>query len=142
MVHNQKVEILRKMLQKEQERLQLLQEDYNRTPAQRLLKEIQEAKKHIPQLQEQLSKATGSAQDGAVVTSSRSLGDPPTVSEVEADPGDGLGRIDYSSGDASRPSSDSAESPKSALKERIYLEENPEKSEVIQDTVSMESMKR
>ncbi|KAL0584281.1 Rho guanine nucleotide exchange factor 12 [Plecturocebus cupreus] len=28
-VHNQKVEILRKMLQKEQERLQLLQEDYN-----------------------------------------------------------------------------------------------------------------
>uniref|UniRef100_A0A8C4L2C1 Rho guanine nucleotide exchange factor 12 n=1 Tax=Equus asinus asinus TaxID=83772 RepID=A0A8C4L2C1_EQUAS len=61
-VHNQKVEILRKMLQKEQERLQLLQEDYNRTPAQRLLKEIQEAKKHIPQLQEQLSKATGSAQ--------------------------------------------------------------------------------
>lgn len=41
---------------------QLLQEDYNRTPAQRLLKEIQEAKKHIPQLQEQLSKATGSAQ--------------------------------------------------------------------------------
>uniref|UniRef100_A0A8C9KDR9 Rho guanine nucleotide exchange factor 12 n=1 Tax=Panthera tigris altaica TaxID=74533 RepID=A0A8C9KDR9_PANTA len=133
-VHNQKVEILRKMLQKEQERLQLLQEDYNRTPAQRLLKEIQEAKKHIPQLQEQLSKATGSAQDGAVVTSSRSLGDPPTVSEVEADPGDGLGRIDYSSGDASRPSSDSAESPKSALKERIYLEENPEKSEVIQDT--------
>ena len=39
-----------------------MQEDYNRTPAQRLLKEIQEAKKHIPQLQEQLSKATGSAQ--------------------------------------------------------------------------------
>jgi len=133
-VHNQKVEILRKMLQKEQERLQLLQEDYNRTPAQRLLKEIQEAKKHIPQLQEQLSKATGSAQDGAVVTSSKPLGDPLTVSEVEADPGDGLGRIDSSSGDASRPSSDSADSPKSALKERIYLEENPEKSEVTQDT--------
>ncbi|XP_064433403.1 rho guanine nucleotide exchange factor 12 isoform X8 [Mirounga angustirostris] len=133
-VHNQKVEILRKMLQKEQERLQLLQEDYNRTPAQRLLKEIQEAKKHIPELQEQLSKATGSAQDGAVVTSSKPLGDPLTVSEVEADPGDGLGRIDSSSGDASRPSSDSADSPKSALKERIYLEENPEKSEVTQDT--------
>ncbi|KAB1254694.1 Rho guanine nucleotide exchange factor 12 [Camelus dromedarius] len=133
-VHNQKVEILRKMLQKEQERLQLLQEDYNRTPAQRLLKEIQEAKKHIPQLQEQLSKATGSAQDGAVVTSSKPLGDTLTVSEVEADPGDGAGRSDYSSGDASRPSSDSADSPKSGLKERIYLEENPEKSEVIQDT--------
>uniref|UniRef100_A0A8D0PKA0 Rho guanine nucleotide exchange factor 12 n=1 Tax=Sus scrofa TaxID=9823 RepID=A0A8D0PKA0_PIG len=112
----------------------LLQEDYNRTPAQRLLKEIQEAKKHIPQLQEQLSKATGFAQDGAVVTSSKPLGDTLTVSEVEGDPGDGLGRSDYCSGDASRPSSDSADSPKSGLKERIYLEENPEKSEVNQDT--------
>ncbi|XP_036743544.2 rho guanine nucleotide exchange factor 12 isoform X2 [Manis pentadactyla] len=133
-VHNQKVEILRKMLQKEQERLQLLQEDYNRTPAQRLLKEIQEARKHIPQLREQLSRATGSSQEGAVVTSSKPLGDALAVGEVEADPGDGLGRIDYSSGDASRPSSDNADSPKSGLKERIYLEENPEKSEVIQDT--------
>uniref|UniRef100_A0A2K6NKT2 Rho guanine nucleotide exchange factor 12 n=1 Tax=Rhinopithecus roxellana TaxID=61622 RepID=A0A2K6NKT2_RHIRO len=133
-VHNQKVEILRKMLQKEQERLQLLQEDYNRTPAQRLLKEIQEAKKHIPQLQEQLSKATGSAQDGAVVIPSRPLGDTLTVSEAETDPGDGLGRTDCSSGDASRPSSDNADSPKSGPKERIYLEENPEKSETIQDT--------
>ncbi|XP_070129895.1 rho guanine nucleotide exchange factor 12 isoform X9 [Equus przewalskii] len=92
-VHNQKVEILRKMLQKEQERLQ----------------------------------------DGAVVTSSKPLGDALTVSEVEADPGDGLGRIDYSSGDVSRHSSDNADSPKSGLKERIYLEENPEKSEVNQD---------
>ncbi|XP_057552004.1 rho guanine nucleotide exchange factor 12 isoform X3 [Hippopotamus amphibius kiboko] len=92
-VHNQKVEILRKMLQKEQERLQ----------------------------------------DGAVVTSSKPLGDGPAISEAEADPGDGLGRIDCGSGDASRPSSDSADSPKSGLKERIYLEENPEKTEVIQD---------
>ncbi|XP_078195829.1 rho guanine nucleotide exchange factor 12 isoform X10 [Callithrix jacchus] len=114
-VHNQKVEILRKMLQKEQERLQLLQEDYNRTPAQRLLKEIQEAKKHIPQLQEQLSKATGSAQDGAVVTPSRPLGDTLTVSEAETDPGDGLGRTDCSSGDASRPSSDNADDTQSLV---------------------------
>ncbi|XP_021093457.1 rho guanine nucleotide exchange factor 12 isoform X3 [Heterocephalus glaber] len=108
-VHNQKVEILRKMLHKEQERLQLLQEDYNRTPAQRLLKEIQEAKKHIPQLQEQLSKATGSAQDGAVVPPSRPFGDTLTVIEAEADPGDGLGKTDWSSGETSRPSSDSAD---------------------------------
>ncbi|KAG8522237.1 Rho guanine nucleotide exchange factor 12, partial [Galemys pyrenaicus] len=135
-VHNQKVEILRKMLQREQEQLQLLQEEYNRTPAQRLLKEIQEAKKHIPQLQEQLSKATGSAQDGAVVIPSKPLGDTLTVSDVEAESGDALGRIDYSSGDASRPSSDSTDSPKSGLKERIYLEENLEKSEIIQDTDS------
>lgn len=41
---------------------QFLQEDYSRAPAPRLLKEIQEARKHIPQLQEQLSKATGSTQ--------------------------------------------------------------------------------
>uniref|UniRef100_A0A8C3P6B5 Rho guanine nucleotide exchange factor 12 n=1 Tax=Chrysemys picta bellii TaxID=8478 RepID=A0A8C3P6B5_CHRPI len=67
-VHNQKVEILRKMLQKEQERLQSLQEDYSRAPTSRLLKEIQETKKHIPQLQEQLSKATGSTQVMGVVT--------------------------------------------------------------------------
>ncbi|KAL4696902.1 hypothetical protein H8959_002600, partial [Pygathrix nigripes] len=93
-VHNQKVEILRKMLQKEQERLQ----------------------------------------DGAVVIPSRPLGDTLTVSEAETDPGDGLGRTDCSSGDASRPSSDNADSPKSGPKERIYLEENPEKSETIQDT--------
>ncbi|XP_024425344.2 rho guanine nucleotide exchange factor 12 isoform X2 [Desmodus rotundus] len=132
-VHNQKVEILRKMLRKEQERLQLLQEDYNRTPAQRLLKEIQEAKKHIPQLQEQLSKATGSAQDGAIITSSKPLGDTLTVSELEADPGDGLCKIDYSR-DVSWPSSDNANSPKSGQKEKIYLEENLEKNEVIQDT--------
>ncbi|XP_028639682.1 rho guanine nucleotide exchange factor 12 isoform X1 [Grammomys surdaster] len=132
-VHNQKVEILRKMLQKEQERLQLLQEDYNRTATQRLLKEIQEAKKHIPQLQEQLSKATGSAQDGAVIAPSRPLGDALTLSEAETDPGDGLCRTDWSSGDASRPSSDSADSPKSSLRERIYLEETPERSEGIQD---------
>ncbi|KAF6102117.1 Rho guanine nucleotide exchange factor 12 [Phyllostomus discolor] len=140
-VHNQKVEILRKMLRKEQERLQLLQEDYNRTPAERLLKEIQEAKKHIPQLQEQLSKATGSAQDGAVITSSKPLGDTLIVSELEADPGNGIGKIDYSSGDVSWPSSDNANSPKSGLKEKIYLEENLEKSEVIQDTVSVKSIK-
>ncbi|XP_006834057.1 PREDICTED: rho guanine nucleotide exchange factor 12 [Chrysochloris asiatica] len=132
-VHNQKVEILRKMLQKEQERLQVLQEDYNRTPAQRLLKEIQETKKHIPQLQEQLSKATGSAQDGAVFIPARPICDALTVSEVEAEPADGLGRIDSSSGEGSRPSSDNADSPRSGLKERIYLEDSPDKSEVTQD---------
>ncbi|XP_059123665.1 rho guanine nucleotide exchange factor 12 isoform X4 [Peromyscus eremicus] len=133
-VHNQKVEILKKMLQKEQERLQLLQEDYSRTATQRLFKEIQEAKKHIPQLQEQLSKATGSAQDGTVIAPSRPLGDALIVNEAEIDPGDGLCRTDGSSGDASRPSSDNADSPKSCLKERIYLEEAPERSEGVQDT--------
>lgn len=41
---------------------QSLQEEYSRSPTTRLLKEIQETKKHIPQLQEQLSKATGCTQ--------------------------------------------------------------------------------
>ena len=31
------------------------------------------------------------------------------MGEGEADPGDGLGRLDYGSGDASRPGSDSAD---------------------------------
>uniref|UniRef100_A0A8D0H3M1 Rho guanine nucleotide exchange factor 12 n=1 Tax=Sphenodon punctatus TaxID=8508 RepID=A0A8D0H3M1_SPHPU len=130
-VHSQKVEILRQMLQKEQERLQSLQEDYSRTPTPRLLKEIQETKKHIPQLQEQLSKATGSTQDG--VLSSKSVTESLQISEVEAESGDGLNKFDYSSGDGSRPNSDIAESPRSGLKERIYLDESPDKSE-IQDT--------
>ncbi|KAM7137814.1 rho guanine nucleotide exchange factor 12 isoform 5-T5 [Macrochelys suwanniensis] len=132
-VHNQKVEILRKMLQKEQERLQSLQEDYSRTPTPRLLKEIQETKKHIPQLQEQLSKATGSTQDG--ILSSRAVTESLQISEVEAESGDGLSKTDYSSGDGSRPNSDIADSPQSGLKERISLEESPEKSE-IQDTIN------
>uniref|UniRef100_A0AAY5KZY6 Rho guanine nucleotide exchange factor (GEF) 12a n=1 Tax=Esox lucius TaxID=8010 RepID=A0AAY5KZY6_ESOLU len=58
-VHSQKVDILQKMLSKEQ---QDLQDEYSRNPTPRLLKDIQEAKKHIPQLQGQLSKATGGAQ--------------------------------------------------------------------------------
>lgn len=72
--------------------------------------------------------------DGPIITSSKPFNDTPAVSEVEADSGDRLGRVDCSSGDASWPSSDNADSPKSGLKERIYLEENLEKNEVIQDT--------
>ncbi|XP_071625326.1 rho guanine nucleotide exchange factor 12 isoform X2 [Heliangelus exortis] len=137
-VHNQKVEILRKMLQKEQERLQALQEEYSRSPTPRLLKEIQETKKHIPQLQEQLSKATGSAQDG--VLSSRSATESLQISEVEAESGDCVSKLDYS-GDSpsSRPNSDIADSPRSGLKDRIYPDDSPEKTEV-QDTDSQSSI--
>ncbi|XP_048839065.1 rho guanine nucleotide exchange factor 12-like isoform X2 [Brienomyrus brachyistius] len=63
-VHNQKVDILQKMLSKEQQDLQAMEEEYSRNPTRKLLKEMQEAKKHIPQLQGELSKATGGAQDG------------------------------------------------------------------------------
>uniref|UniRef100_A0A8D0KNC0 Rho guanine nucleotide exchange factor 12 n=1 Tax=Salvator merianae TaxID=96440 RepID=A0A8D0KNC0_SALMN len=147
-VHNQKVEILRKMLQKEQERLQSLQEDYNRTLASRLLKDIQEAKKHIPQLKEQLSKAIGStqkdeeyreavlhlkeqlskavgfAQDG--VLSSKTVMESLQISETESETGSEL----FNFGD-----NDTAESPKGGLKERVYQDESPEKTE-IQDSES------
>ncbi|XP_010303985.1 rho guanine nucleotide exchange factor 12 isoform X3 [Balearica regulorum gibbericeps] len=136
-VHNQKVEILRKMLQKEQERLQSLQEEYSRSPTTRLLKEIQETKKHIPQLQEQLSKATGCTQDG--VLSSRSVTESLQLSEVEAESGDCVTKLDYSGDSPSRPNSDIADSPRSGLKERIFPDESPEKTEV-QDTDSQSSV--
>ncbi|NXG54135.1 ARHGC factor, partial [Hemiprocne comata] len=136
-VHNQKVEILRKMLQKEQERLQSLQEEYSRSPIPRLLKEIQETKKHIPQLQEQLSKATGCTQDG--VLSSRSVTESLQISEVEAESGDCVSKLDYSGDSPSRPNSDIADSPRSGLKERIYPDESPEKTE-LQDTDSQSSV--
>uniref|UniRef100_A0A8C7HUP2 Rho guanine nucleotide exchange factor 12 n=1 Tax=Oncorhynchus kisutch TaxID=8019 RepID=A0A8C7HUP2_ONCKI len=86
-VHNQKVHILQKMLSKEQEDLQAMKEEYSRNPTPKLLKDIQEAKKHIPQLQGQLSKATRGAQvtlrDLSAVCSSPLLQDslsPSTVS--------------------------------------------------------------
>lgn len=65
-VHNQKVDILQKMLTKEQQDLQAMKEEYSRNPTPKLLKEIQEAKKHIPLLQDQLGKATGAGQDGSL----------------------------------------------------------------------------
>ncbi|KAM9499155.1 rho guanine nucleotide exchange factor 12 isoform 6-T6 [Salvelinus alpinus] len=65
-LHSQKVDILQKMLTKEQEDLQAMKEVYSRNPTAKLLKDIQEAKKHIPLLQSQLSKATGTPQDGSL----------------------------------------------------------------------------
>ncbi|KAM6972865.1 rho guanine nucleotide exchange factor 12 [Aplochiton taeniatus] len=62
-VFHQKVDILQKMLLKEQQDLQAMKEEYSRNPSPRLLKDIHEAKKHIPQLQGQLWKATGAAMD-------------------------------------------------------------------------------
>ncbi|XP_039518407.1 rho guanine nucleotide exchange factor 12 isoform X4 [Pimephales promelas] len=41
-------------------------EEYSRNPTPKLLKENQDAKKHIPQHQEQLSKPTGTGQDGSI----------------------------------------------------------------------------
>ncbi|KAF7668975.1 hypothetical protein LDENG_00271680 [Lucifuga dentata] len=66
-VYNQKVDILQKMLSKEQQELQAMKEEYSRNPSPKLLKDIQEAKKHIPQLQGQLFKATGATQEAVPV---------------------------------------------------------------------------
>uniref|UniRef100_A0A672ZFG3 Rho guanine nucleotide exchange factor (GEF) 12b n=1 Tax=Sphaeramia orbicularis TaxID=375764 RepID=A0A672ZFG3_9TELE len=56
-VNSQKLDSLQKMLTKEQQELQTKEEEYDRNPRPKLLKEIQEAKKNISRLQEQLSKA-------------------------------------------------------------------------------------
>ncbi|XP_035478217.1 rho guanine nucleotide exchange factor 12 isoform X3 [Scophthalmus maximus] len=62
-VCNQRVDALQRMLLKEQQELQAMKEEYSRNPSPKLLKDIQEAKKHIPQLQGQLFKATGATQE-------------------------------------------------------------------------------
>ncbi|XP_072885900.1 rho guanine nucleotide exchange factor 12-like isoform X2 [Hemitrygon akajei] len=64
-VHNQKVEILRNMLGTELRQLEQLREKYTRNPSPQVLRDQQEVEKHIQQLQEQLSKATGSLPDGS-----------------------------------------------------------------------------
>ncbi|GAA6233517.1 rho guanine nucleotide exchange factor 12-like [Lates japonicus] len=64
--HSQKIDSLQKMINKQQLDLQAKEEECSRNPRPKLLKEIQEAKKHISQLQEQLSRAA--SQDGATVS--------------------------------------------------------------------------
>uniref|UniRef100_A0AAQ4R329 Rho guanine nucleotide exchange factor 12 n=2 Tax=Gasterosteus aculeatus aculeatus TaxID=481459 RepID=A0AAQ4R329_GASAC len=61
-VCNQRVDMFQKMLTKGQQELQAMKEEYSRNPSPKLLKDIHEAKKHIPQLQGQLFKATGATQ--------------------------------------------------------------------------------
>ncbi|KAF3847750.1 hypothetical protein F7725_020778, partial [Dissostichus mawsoni] len=61
-VCNQKVDMLQRMLSKEQQELQAMKEEYSRNPSPKLLKDIQEVKKHIPQLQGQILKASGASQ--------------------------------------------------------------------------------
>ncbi|KAI3373979.1 hypothetical protein L3Q82_022549 [Scortum barcoo] len=55
--HSQKADVLQKMLNKEQQDLQVKEEEYSRNARPKLLKEIQETKKHISLLQDRLSKA-------------------------------------------------------------------------------------
>ncbi|XP_017163870.1 rho guanine nucleotide exchange factor 12 isoform X4 [Poecilia reticulata] len=60
---NQRTDVLQKKLSKEQQDLQAMKEEYSRNPSPKLLKDIQEAKKHIPQLQGQLLKSTETTQE-------------------------------------------------------------------------------
>ncbi|XP_041657068.1 rho guanine nucleotide exchange factor 12 [Cheilinus undulatus] len=83
--HSQKADALQKMITKEQQDLQVKEEEYSRNPQPKLLKEIQEAKKHISLLQEQLSK--GALQDGATA-SEEGDGGPPVREQTPASQGD------------------------------------------------------
>ncbi|KAL7848715.1 hypothetical protein SRHO_G00203380 [Serrasalmus rhombeus] len=71
-VHSLKADILQRMLAKEHQELQEMKEEYSRNPTPKLLRAIQEAKKHISQLQSQLNKATqdglqiGNGEDGVL----------------------------------------------------------------------------
>ncbi|XP_072548223.1 rho guanine nucleotide exchange factor 12 isoform X2 [Salminus brasiliensis] len=71
--HNLKIDTLQRMLIKERLELQEMKEEYSRNPTPKLLRDIQEAKKHIPLLQDQLSRATkdglhtGDSEDGGVL---------------------------------------------------------------------------
>ncbi|KAM3923375.1 rho guanine nucleotide exchange factor 12 isoform 2-T2 [Leptodactylus fuscus] len=120
-VHNQKLDILKKMLQKEKEQLQSSQEEYNSSPSTRLFKDIQDTKKHIQQLQEQLCKTKS----------------PTQINELDTYASD-QERFDYIIGDGSRPSSNVTDSP-CGQREKSFLEESPEKSEYL-DTDSQSSM--
>lgn len=121
-MHNQKLDILKKMLQKEKEQLQSSQEEYNSSPSTRLFKEIQDTKKHIQQLQDQLCKTKSPTQINELDT---------YCSDQE--------RSDYIIGDGSRPSSNVTDSPCSGQREKSFLEESPEKGEYL-DTDSQSSM--
>lgn len=59
---NQKVDYSVKMLSREQQELQAMKEEYSRKPSPKLLKDTQEAKKHIPH-QGHLCRSIGAAQE-------------------------------------------------------------------------------
>ncbi|XP_031716577.1 rho guanine nucleotide exchange factor 12 isoform X1 [Anarrhichthys ocellatus] len=97
-VCNQRVDMLQKMLSKGQQGLQAMKEEYSRNPSPKLLKDIQEAKKHIPQLQGQLFKATGATQE-AVPGGDADGG---SMFETEHSKGDNSTHLSWSSTPTSR----------------------------------------
>ncbi|KAL2085937.1 hypothetical protein ACEWY4_019257 [Coilia grayii] len=81
--HSQKVDILQRMLSKEQQELQALRQEYSRNPTPKLQRDIQEAQKNIPHLQDQISRAITATQDALC------LGDGDEGGVVEWDHGSG-----------------------------------------------------
>ncbi|XP_055081788.1 rho guanine nucleotide exchange factor 12 isoform X5 [Periophthalmus magnuspinnatus] len=60
---NQRCDVFPRVVSKEQQELQAMKDEYSRKPSPKLLKDIHEAKKHIPQLQGQLFKASTATQE-------------------------------------------------------------------------------
>ncbi|KAJ0022106.1 hypothetical protein NQD34_009596 [Periophthalmus magnuspinnatus] len=60
---NQRCDVFPRVVSKEQQELQAMKDEYSRNPSPKLLKDIHEAKKHIPQLQGQLFKASTATQE-------------------------------------------------------------------------------
>uniref|UniRef100_A0A1A8KZR6 Rho guanine nucleotide exchange factor (GEF) 12 n=1 Tax=Nothobranchius pienaari TaxID=704102 RepID=A0A1A8KZR6_9TELE len=143
---DQRTNVFAKILSKEQQELQVMKKEYSRNPSPKLLKDIQEATKHIPQLQGQLFKATGTTQEAV------SGGDEDNGSISETDwtpPHKGNNCIDllwnntpksrvFEPGSPSTQSpKDSCASPKSSPKDSFNPVYSPETEDVTDlDTVS------
>ncbi|KAI5608365.1 rho guanine nucleotide exchange factor 12 isoform X2 [Silurus asotus] len=97
-----------------------MKEEYSRNPTARLLKDIQEAQKHIPLLPNQLSKATTAGQDGLLF---------PRPGEGDSEKGGGLGDVDTSPSwhfDTESPmNSNSAPVTPSMIPESPYQRDTP-----------------
>ncbi|KAL6116154.1 arhgef12 [Pungitius sinensis] len=128
---NQRVDMFQSRLTKGQQELQAMKEEYSRNPSPKLLKNIHEAKKHIPQLQGQLFKATGATQEAFPG------GDADGMFETEHSKGDNSNDLSWSSSPISRvfgpgspeslyPRESSCHSPKSTPRNSFNSCHSPE----------------
>lgn len=141
---NHRSDILTRLLLKEQQDLQAMKEEYSRNPSPKLLKDIQEAKKHIPQLQGQLFKACGATQE---VVSSGEAGDGSTFESEHTFTSRGDNSTDMAwsstpisrgpgSPEAQRPRESSCPSPKSTLRNSFNSFHSPE----AEDSTDLDSL--
>ncbi|XP_013860731.1 rho guanine nucleotide exchange factor 12 isoform X2 [Austrofundulus limnaeus] len=143
---NQMADVLQKKFSKEQQELQAMKEKYNRNPSPKLLKDIQEATKHIPQLQGQLFKATGTTQE-AVSGEEEDNGSIIETDCVPAPKGDNSTDLSWSSTSASHmfgpgspdsycPKDSSCASPKSTPRNSFNSFHSPE----AEDTTDLDAL--